>query len=210
MGALLGLATVGLYALLAPGEPPPADERDAPAAIVAASPAKGRALEHPRAGEAALLPKEATVRASATTATTVTEPAARAADPAPSGGPATTPSSSASGQDRAAGSALGDIGVGPPPVAGETEVQLLQRAQDALGGAPAHALELLTQHATRFPSAALGQEREVMSIDALVRLGRIGEARRARRGLRVPLPDLGAPAPPRRAGAQQKNRQRGS
>jgi hypothetical protein len=59
----------------------------------------------------------------------------------------------------------------------ETEIQLLHRAQDALGSAPSRALDLLSLHAARFPAAALGQEREVLAIDALVRLGRIGEAR---------------------------------
>jgi hypothetical protein len=59
----------------------------------------------------------------------------------------------------------------------ETEIQLLQRAQDALGSAPSQALDLVNRHAARFPGAALGQEREVLAIDALVRLGRVSEAR---------------------------------
>lgn len=64
------------------------------------------------------------------------------------------------------------------PVAdAETEIQLLQRAQDALGSDPARALDLASRHAARFPSGSLSQEREVIAIDALVRLGRRDEAR---------------------------------
>lgn len=65
----------------------------------------------------------------------------------------------------------------PAPSDGVTEIVLLQRAQDAVGGAPARALELLNEHLTRFPGGALSQEREVLAISALLRLGRTAEAR---------------------------------
>ena len=70
-----------------------------------------------------------------------------------------------------------DLGAQAPTVDSETEIQLLQRAQDALAGSPATALDLINRHIARFPNAGLGQEREVIAVDALVRLGRIGEAR---------------------------------
>jgi hypothetical protein len=66
----------------------------------------------------------------------------------------------------------------------ETEAQFLDRARAALGTTPGQALVLTDEHARRFPSGALGQEREVVAIQALLRLGREGEARgRAQRFL---------------------------
>jgi hypothetical protein len=52
------------------------------------------------------------------------------------------------------------------------EAALLERAQAALSGNPASALALTREHQRRFPSGALGQEREVIAIEALKRLGR--------------------------------------
>lgn len=70
------------------------------------------------------------------------------------------------------------IGVGAPPSGiSESEAQLLQRAHDALQSGPARALELTREHAARFPSGVLAQEREVVAIEALVQLGRADEAR---------------------------------
>ncbi|WP_437938857.1 hypothetical protein [Sorangium sp. So ce341] len=76
---------------------------------------------------------------------------------------------------------------GAPPSAGpasagaaggaETEVQLLHRAQDALAADAGSALALTVEHARRFPAGALGQERELIAIRALVALGRAAEAR---------------------------------
>ncbi|WP_438044526.1 hypothetical protein [Sorangium sp. So ce128] len=69
-----------------------------------------------------------------------------------------------------------------PPSAGaaegaETEVQLLHRAQDALATDAASSLALTVEHARRFPTGALGQEREIIAIRALLALGRAAEAR---------------------------------
>ena len=56
------------------------------------------------------------------------------------------------------------------------ELSLLTRAQNVLPRDPAAALELAADHAREFPEGALGQEREVIAIDALLRLGRRPEA----------------------------------
>jgi hypothetical protein len=68
----------------------------------------------------------------------------------------------------------------PKPSAQETpkesDTALLGRAQKELGKNPANALALLGEHAKTFPRSGFGQEREVMTIDALIRLGRRGEA----------------------------------
>ena len=64
----------------------------------------------------------------------------------------------------------------------EPEVRVLQRAQDALGREPARALALCDELARRGDGALLDQEREVIAIDALKRLGRMSDARsRAKR-----------------------------
>jgi hypothetical protein len=69
--------------------------------------------------------------------------------------------------------------VTPPPAAraGESEVAILEAAEDALSSNPVSALARADHHANRFPNGALAQEREVIAIDALMRLGRGGEAR---------------------------------
>lgn len=62
------------------------------------------------------------------------------------------------------------------PSAGPSEAALLQRAQAALRTDPGRALALTQEHRRRFPRGELGQEREVIAIEALSRLGRSGEA----------------------------------
>jgi hypothetical protein len=59
----------------------------------------------------------------------------------------------------------------------ESEVALLDRATDALRNDPTISLALTSQHKRLFPSGNLVQEREVIAIDALGRLGRWDEAR---------------------------------
>ncbi len=58
----------------------------------------------------------------------------------------------------------------------EPETKVLQRAHAALAANPSQALALCTEHALRYPRGTLGQEREVIAIDALVRMGRRTEA----------------------------------
>lgn len=53
-----------------------------------------------------------------------------------------------------------------------SEAALLEQARSALASDPARALALTQQHQTRFPSGVLKQEREVIAIEALRRLGR--------------------------------------
>jgi len=62
--------------------------------------------------------------------------------------------------------------IGPGVVARPTEVALLRDARLALGSSPADALALAEQHRTLFPRGAMVQERELIAISALARLGR--------------------------------------
>jgi hypothetical protein len=53
---------------------------------------------------------------------------------------------------------------------------LLEAAQDKLASAPADALAKCDEHARAYPSGMLEAEREVLAVDALLRLGRRPEA----------------------------------
>jgi hypothetical protein len=70
----------------------------------------------------------------------------------------------------------------------ESEASFLRRAQTTLNGDPATALQMLEQHPARFPQGILMQERDVMAIDALARLGRMDEARARARAFAVRYP----------------------
>lgn len=59
----------------------------------------------------------------------------------------------------------------------ETEVSLLEEAQAASRSDPQRALDLTNRDVLRFPNGVLAQEREVIAIDALTRLGRMDDAR---------------------------------
>ncbi len=63
-----------------------------------------------------------------------------------------------------------------PAESEQAEVALLDRAQSALSTRPADTLASCDEHARRFAAGTLVQEREVLAIDALVRLGRLADA----------------------------------
>jgi len=58
------------------------------------------------------------------------------------------------------------------------EARLLESARAALGTDPARALRITEEHARKHPMAQLSAERELIAIDALIRLGRRDEALR--------------------------------
>jgi hypothetical protein len=64
----------------------------------------------------------------------------------------------------------------PGEATSESESDLLGRAQAALRADPNQALSLAAEHRRKFPNGVLVQEREVLSIEALERLGRHKEA----------------------------------
>ena len=70
----------------------------------------------------------------------------------------------------------------------ESELQLLKRAQVALGPEPAAALRWADLHARQFAGGALAQEREVIAVDALMRLGRTTSARARAERFRASFP----------------------
>jgi hypothetical protein len=59
-----------------------------------------------------------------------------------------------------------------------TEAELLERAQRSLRSDPEGALELVRRAEARYPGGSLQEERAVVRIDALLRLGRIEDAKR--------------------------------
>jgi hypothetical protein len=64
----------------------------------------------------------------------------------------------------------------PPPPSVETQFDLLSEAQRAVRADPARALQIADRDATLHPFGALAQEREMIAIQALVTLGRRGDA----------------------------------
>jgi hypothetical protein len=87
------------------------------------------------------------------------------------------------------GSSRPDSAPTPTPELGSAvELGLVGRAQAALETDAVRALALASDHERKFPTGALVQEREVIAIDALVRLGRLpdAEARAARFRERFP------------------------
>src|SRR6185437_12473589 len=101
---------------------------------------------------------------------------ASAAAAAAPGAPPPAPPASAEGAPAAVAPSSGEGYVAGAPVP-ETEIELLQRAQGALAASPAQALALTREHTARFPGGAFSQEREVVAIQALLRLGQREEAR---------------------------------
>jgi hypothetical protein len=67
----------------------------------------------------------------------------------------------------------------PPPGGvsqASSELDLVQQARQALQSDPAQALQLTSEHARLYPSGALAEEREVIAIEALSRLGQPSSA----------------------------------
>jgi hypothetical protein len=93
-----------------------------------------------------------------------------------------SPSDSTAVQQRGATPSTVQLDVGP------TEGALLLRARQELSSDPSDALALTQEHARRFPSGTLVQEREVLAIEALARLGRSPEARRRLDAFRARFP----------------------
>lgn len=67
--------------------------------------------------------------------------------------------------------------IAQPAEAQASEWELVRQAREALGGDPGASLRLTAEHARLYPHGALAQEREVIAIDALVRLGRRDDAK---------------------------------
>jgi hypothetical protein len=58
------------------------------------------------------------------------------------------------------------------------QAALLSQARQRLDTSPAEAIGLLAEHARRFPNSALSEERRLFTIQALVRSGRLDDAKR--------------------------------
>jgi hypothetical protein len=68
-------------------------------------------------------------------------------------------------------------GSGVPSTGTTDELMLLRLAQDALQVSPARAQKLAEQHRREFPHSSVAQERDMIEISALVRLGQTAAAR---------------------------------
>jgi hypothetical protein len=88
-------------------------------------------------------------------------------------GPASASATRALPQRRAVSQA---VTAAAPTHPAHSELDLLTRARRVVSSAPGRALELASEHARDYPTGAFMQEREVLAIDALQRLGRRAEA----------------------------------
>lgn len=77
----------------------------------------------------------------------------------------------------------------PAEKAAPSEASLLQAAQSALKTDPHRALALVDEHRRLYPNGALSQEREVIAIEALSRLGRSKEAKEKAKDFKQRYPD---------------------
>lgn len=112
---------------------------------------------------------------------------------APSGASASVPVVTLDDLPRApSGSSTAQKGSTAAPVVDEAaETKLLGDAQSAVKSDPAAALRACDEHAKRFPGGSLAQEREALAIEALVRLGRKGEAEKRLARFRAGYPSSG-------------------
>jgi hypothetical protein len=165
IGAALGAVVAGASFLWDARRPPPPPAAPLPEATAVDT--KARPIEVPPTSPAPVhLPAAAA-------------PARETAAPRPVQAPALAPSGAAPTgpePDPAPVAAREGAGAPAPVEDAETEVHLLGRAQEAIRTSPAEALALAERHAARFPGGALAQEREVVAVEALIRLGRRGEA----------------------------------
>jgi len=74
------------------------------------------------------------------------------------------------------------------PKSGESEIALLRDARATLAVDPAEALAITERHRAAFPRGALGQEREIIAITALVKLGRTEAAQKRAEQFRAAHP----------------------
>lgn len=161
VGAVLGV--LGIAALstgaLVRARPLPASAAPSASALVVRAPVEEPA--RPAAGAetpvAAVDPDESEPRAPSAEASTQRDDAASVAK---GPRPGATPASSASATE-----------------GGPSEAALLLSAKAALASNPERALALTEEHKRRFPGGKLAQEREVIAIAALQKLGRSGDAK---------------------------------
>ena len=124
------------------------------------------------------LVSSALATASSSAPSSAVAPVAPADDPVP---PEVTPSAPAPSAPR------------PPPAPsaprGPDEATLLEQARASLATNPTRTLALTREHARRFPRGLLAQEREVLAVEALRRVGKPGEASSRGDAFRMENPD---------------------
>jgi len=119
------------------------------------------------------------------------QPAQPGQDTAPPSGAPVTARASVGTSAHPSDAPSDDHGTTAPAAApdpGPTEGALLLRARQELASDPSGALTLTQEHARRFPSGGLVQEREVLAIEALARLGRSSDARHRLDAFRARFP----------------------
>ena len=198
-GILVGAALGGVVGIVSLFVPAGAPEGPAPTTMVAPAPTKQ--------GAPGALPATAAASGAAAgrSPNTVSVPngtsgANGTASPSPA------PETASPSGDARPGSETPGSSVGASPGAGgpqESEADYLRRAHTQVAGSPLQALAMAEAFPQKYPDGKLGQERELIAIEALAGLGRTAEARACakvfltlfpesahRRRLEVLIPDL--------------------
>jgi hypothetical protein len=173
-GAGAGVGWSVLHEATAPA-PAPAVQASSATAAAAAPCATAAQLLPPPPKEAPAPPAEIPAKPPASSRSA---PASTAAPATPV---ATAPSSAPPAPEPATAYVPGAVAgpaspAAPPAPAGESELALLDRARSRVAADPSEAIRALEEHRARYPHGTFAQEREVLAIEALVRLGRRGEA----------------------------------
>lgn len=148
------------------------------------------------------------VAASATASASASATSSAAPAPTIAASPTATPSAAGAGTAEAAMPPVLDVHTLPaapsapssvapgtattrPSLSPDAEMALLQRAQDSLRSAPSEALARCEEHERTYRTGALAEEREVIAVDALLRLGRRSEAEARAKRFRLAHPGSG-------------------
>jgi hypothetical protein len=166
----MGLGALGAVAVETARAPSPVATPAAPSAWIA--PAIERADREPETRSTD--PVTPLVSPSPTAGNVVAE------EPPPQA-PSRAPSQGLGAKPAAREESTFDHSMAPPnapiaPAQGSSEISVVTRAHQALADNPLLALDLVREHELRFPFGALAQEREVIAIQALLRLARRSEA----------------------------------
>jgi TolA-binding protein len=168
----------------APAAPPVKGWLIASGAIVVAGAVALVARHAPAPSSAPIPPLTSSAIASATaSASTGADPVPRAAAPEPPALPQSKRAPAASAGQRAASGAASSV---EDALAGEAK--LLNDAHAAMATDPRTAYALASEHAKRYPRGQLAAERELILVQALVKLGRVAEAEARGRALRKSAP----------------------
>jgi hypothetical protein len=184
--ASASFASASARALVGSGPRPPRATGDLPGAAPEPAMAGPGAAESPAAADGAAAAGSSGPSSAPPSSLT---PATGAALAARSAGESMPPSSPGAETSRSAPSATSNGIRGSSAAADkQSELAVLSEARAALGANPSRALALTERHRSEYPKSALVQERELIAITALARLGQTASAQQRAQRFRAAYP----------------------